>query len=173
MTLLNITPTPCSDNTSAIGFFLFVALAIGFALGITCLFSNIIAGGKAFSSKDFNLSSPIKETIYAILICAAMLFSWNTWVEGFFFKQINFEELNNVELIEEIHSDSIKIDRENNLIRYYQKPFYYSIKYQDDRVGVKTVEDNTSYIEHYTGTYRAFPVIATFDYYILHIPKEG
>lgn len=172
MTALNITPMPSCDNTSAIGFILFIVLVVGLLLGITYLFANVIYGGKDFL-KNFNLSSPIKETIYTILICAAMLFSWNTWVEGFFIKQISFEELDNVELIEEIHSDFIKIDREHSLIRYYQKPFYYSIKYQDNKVGVKTIDDNTSYIEHYTGTYKAFPATATFDYYILHIPKEG
>lgn len=171
MTPLNITPTPCTCNTGFMGPVLCIAIVFGFFFGGAALLFNIILGGKYFED-CFHVSSPIKETIYAILICIVLLFSFNVWIKGFFFKQISFEELDNVELIEEIHSNSIKIDREHNLIQYYQKPFYYSIKYQDDRIGVKTVEDNTSYIEHYTGTYKTSPVTATFDYYILHIPKE-
>lgn len=170
---LNITPTPCMCNTGFIGPVLSLFLLVIFIIGTVFLFANIVLGVKDFEEENFNLSSPIKETIYAILICTVMLFSWSIWIKGFFFKQINFEELDNVELIEEIHSDSIKIDRKHSFIQYYQKPFYYSIKYQDDKVGVKTVEDNTSYIEHYTGAYKAFPVTAAFDYYILHIPMEG
>lgn len=172
MTAITNIPFPCLCNLTLLGIFIFVVLIIGWIIAITSILTNIIYGGKDFN-ETLRLSSPIKETIYAIVICIALILTYNIWGSNFIFKSIQFEDLENVELIEEIYPDSMKVNTNEFVIVYNKESFEYEIPYNKESVGVKTVTDDILYIEHYKGEYSVFPMTSTFEYFILHIPKGG